>query len=71
MTTKNCPGAGLQPAHVELIEMFSGDRSRIDGRAPYCKKCAATKQREWKANNPEKVKAAKVKYRQRPEPVLT
>lgn len=67
MTTKSCPGASGQIEHVELVEMFASDRSRRDGLAPYCKKCAATKQREWKAKNPEKVR----KYRQRPDPVLT
>jgi hypothetical protein len=73
MTTKSCPGAGTQEAHVEETLVFASDRSRRDGLAPYCKKCAATKQREWKKLNPEKVKAAKLKYRQRvePEPQLT
>lgn len=64
MTTKSCPGAGEQIAHVEETTLFAGDKSRADGLAPYCKKCAATKQREWKARNPEKVRAAKLKYRQ-------
>lgn len=71
MTTKSCPGAGEQPSHVEELSLFASDKSRIDGRAPYCKKCAATKQREWKARNPEKVRAQKLKYRQRAmEPIL-
>lgn len=71
MTTKACPGAGEQPAHVELVELFAKDKSRVDGLAPYCKKCAATKQREWKALNPDKVRAARLKYRQRAEPLPT
>lgn len=66
MTTKSCPGATAQDAHTEDVTAFAGDRSRRDGLAPYCRKCAATKQREWKVKNPEKVKAAKLKYRLRP-----
>lgn len=70
MTTKTCPGAGVL-AHVEETTAFASDRSRIDSLAPYCKKCAATKQREWKQRNPDKVRAAKAKYRLRAlEPCL-
>lgn len=69
--TKSCPGAGEQAAHTEPTSLFANDKSRMDGKAPYCKKCAATKQREWKAKNPEKVRAAKMKYRMRPEPQPT
>jgi hypothetical protein len=70
MTTKSCPGAGI-PAHVEAVDLFASDKSRIDGKAPYCKICAAVKQKEWKKRNPEKVRAAQAKYRKRPlEPTL-
>lgn len=65
MTTKTCPGAGEQVTHTEETTLFASDRSRIDALAPYCKKCAATKQREWKRKNPEKVRAAKAKHRLR------
>lgn len=52
--------------------MFAHDKSRRDGLAPYCKVCAATKQREWKQRNPDKVRAAKMKYRLRAlEPILS
>lgn len=71
VVSKSCPGAGAQAAHTEPVSMFAADKSRVDGKAPYCKKCAATKQREWKAKNPAKVKAAKLKYRMRPEPQPT
>jgi hypothetical protein len=63
--SKQCPGAGEQKQHVEDAGMFASDRSRTDGLAPYCRKCAATKQREWKARNPEKVRAQKLKARER------
>lgn len=70
MTTKTCPGAGIAP-HTEDVSLFASDKSRRDGLAPYCKVCAATKQREWKHRNPEKVRAAKIKYRLRSmEPIL-
>ena len=65
MTAKHCPGAGEQQEHVEDASLFSRDSSRPDGLAPYCRKCAATKQREWKKRNPEKVRAMKAKYRSR------
>lgn len=70
MTTKKCPGAGIQVEHVEDTALFASDKSRMDGLAPYCRKCAATKQREWKAKNPDKVRAMKQKYRLRPVPVI-
>lgn len=71
--TKACPGATGQVAHVVAASLFAGDRSRPDGLAPYCRACAATKQREWKHRNPEKVRAMKNKYRLRGggEPVPT
>lgn len=65
MTTKRCPGAGEQIAHDEDVGLFSKDASRADGIAPYCRKCAATKQREWKKRHPDKVRAMKLKYRSR------
>jgi len=61
--TKICPGAGKQKRHVCEHTLFSSDRSRTDGMAPYCKDCAAEKQRQWKHNNPVKVREAKKKYR--------
>lgn len=71
MTTKTCPGAGIAP-HTEDASLFAADKSRRDGLAPYCRICAATKQREWKQRNPEKVRAAKIKYRLRAlEPLHT
>lgn len=70
-TFKTCPGAGAQAQHTIPIELFSSDRSRPDGLAPYCKICAATKQREWKARNPDKVRAMKLKHRRPPEPAPT
>jgi hypothetical protein len=66
--TKHCPGSTGQEAHVEPTTLFASDKSRTDGLAPYCRKCAATKQREWKQRNPEKVRAAKTKYRTRLAP---
>jgi hypothetical protein len=64
---KTCPGTGAQPAHElpATAEHFSGDCTRQDGFCPYCKHCAAEKQREWKRNNPEKVRKMKKDYRDR------
>jgi hypothetical protein len=69
--TKHCPGATGQEPHTLAVSMFSPDRSRLDGRAPYCRVCAATKQREWKQRNRDKVRAMKERYRGKPiDPVL-
>lgn len=70
---KNCPGSTGQEAHVMPTTAFASDKSRLDGLAPYCRLCAATKQREWKRRNPEKVRAMKNRYRLRGggEPVPT
>lgn len=69
MTTKACPGNPPdQQPHVEDVSMFSRDRSRKDGMAPYCRTCAAARQRAWKQAHPDKVRAAKQKYRQKVTP---
>ena len=69
MTTKKCPGAN-KLAHVEDVSMFAHDKSRSDNLAPYCRMCAAIKQKEWKRRNPEKVRDAKRKYRTRAVPLV-
>jgi hypothetical protein len=64
LPTKYCFGDGLnQTAHIIAKDKFSKDASRPDGLAAYCKDCAASRQRQWKHANPEKVKAAKRNYR--------
>jgi hypothetical protein len=61
--TKICFGSTGQPMHVVAKDQFSKDAARADGLSPYCKSCAAARQRAWKHANPEKVKAAKRNYR--------
>lgn len=41
---------------------FGSNRQTPDGRMYYCKKCAAEKQRKFRAANPESAKASKQKY---------
>ena len=62
-TSKTCPGTPEQPAHTQLTDMFSRDKARPDGLCVYCKPCMAWRQRQWKRNNPDKVRAAKALYR--------
>jgi hypothetical protein len=50
-------------AHTLPIEEFTFNRSRPDGRAVYCKTCAAAKQRKWKKEHPDKVREWKRNYR--------
>lgn len=44
------------------IEEFGLNRQTPDGRMYYCKVCAATKQREFRKDNPEASKLAKQRY---------
>lgn len=62
-TSKLCPGTSERIAHTEISDKFSKDKARGDGLCVYCRECAAWRQRQWKRNNPEKVKAAKALYR--------
>jgi len=61
--TKICFGHTGQPMHVVAKDKFGKDAARADGLSPYCRLCAAARQRAWKHDNPEKVKAAKRNYR--------
>jgi hypothetical protein len=65
MDSKTCPGTAARPAHTlpATSEHFSGDKARPDGFCPYCKRCAADIQRQWKHDNPDKVREMKRKYR--------
>lgn len=60
---KFCPGTDTQPKHEEDLSEFTDDKNRSDGKAAYCKYCAAEKQRAWKRANADKVKAARKEYR--------
>lgn len=61
--TKYCFGDGLQQtAHFVPKDRFSTDQSRPDGLSAYCKACAASRQRQWKHANPDKVRASKRAY---------
>ena len=64
MAVKQCPGHNRTP-HVALTSEFGTNASRADGLAPYCKLCAASQQREWKRNHPDKVRENKRKYREK------
>lgn len=61
--SKLCPGTSERPAHTDLSDKFSKDKARGDGLCVYCRECAAWRQRQWKRNNPDKVRAAKALYR--------
>ena len=62
--TKLCFGDGeTQPQHVVKVSEFSADKTRDDGLCVYCRACNAARQRRWKHENPEKVRAAKRAYR--------
>lgn len=41
---------------------FGSNRSTPDGLMYYCKVCAAKKQKQFRKDNPEKVRAAREKY---------
>jgi hypothetical protein len=58
--TKTCPDCN----RTLPLSGFTKNAARVDGLSVYCKPCAAERQREWKHNNPEKVRAAKRQYRQ-------
>jgi hypothetical protein len=59
---KRCPGTKTQQPHTEDYAEFSDSTTRPDGKAAFCRHCAAEVQREWKRANPEKVKAARIAY---------
>jgi hypothetical protein len=66
LLVKRCMGDGdKQLSHVVNQSEFGPDTKRNDSKCPYCFKCAASRQRQWKHRNPEKVKAAKREYRQK------
>ena len=63
LPAKFCFGDGVdQPQHIVSKSDFSTDKSRADGLCVYCKECYASRQRVWKIENPEKVRAAKRLY---------
>jgi hypothetical protein len=63
--TKICPGTGGHPRHVEQLHNFTNDKNRADGKAAFCKFCAAAIQRAWRQANPGKVRAYKQLVRDR------
>lgn len=64
MTTKLCPGTATRQPHIlqASTENFTANKARTDGLAPYCRECAAERQRLWKESNQSKVKAARKRY---------
>ena len=36
------------------LDLFHNNKSKKDGKSPYCKDCSATYQKEYRKNNPEK-----------------
>lgn len=52
MADKHCNKCG----NVKPIEDFPNDRSRIDGKYPYCKLCNRKKVSEWRSDNPDAFK---------------
>jgi hypothetical protein len=44
------------------LTSFGRNRQTVDGLNYYCKACAAFKQADWTAKNPDKAKASKEKY---------
>ncbi len=61
---KTCPGYADQVPHVLVLSEFGKNVARADGQAVYCKKCAAASQKAWRQAHPDKVRAAKKKYRE-------
>ena len=63
---KKCGGDGQAKApHWLLLTEFGSDSTREDGLCVYCRSCLASRQRQWKAANREKVLASKRDYRKR------
>lgn len=45
-----------------LIEDFYTDKSKRDGRRPYCKECCGAIAKNWAKSNPDKAKAGGVRW---------
>ena len=48
---------------IKDLDEFSDNAQNPDGKAYYCRGCNAAKQREWKHDHPEEVRAARKAYR--------
>jgi hypothetical protein len=61
---RTCPGHATQPPHelVNSLANFSPNKSRNDGLAVYCRRCAAARAAVWRAKNQEKVKQQRKVY---------
>jgi len=46
------------------IEMYSKDRRKKDGLMVYCKECMNQRNKEYRENNKEKIRAGKIRYRE-------
>jgi len=57
-------GHATQPPHelINSLENFSPNKSRNDGLAVYCRRCAAARAAVWRAKNQEKVKQQRKVY---------
>lgn len=44
------------------VACFGKNRQAKDGLHYYCKKCAASRQRKWSRDNPEKVQSMRTNY---------
>lgn len=58
---KTCPRC----QKLKPLTSFGSNAAAPDGKAWYCKPCAAEKQREWKMKNPRKVKKWRISYNRR------
>ena len=62
--TKLCFGDGKEvPSHVARRTEFNADKTRDDGLCVYCRTCQASRSREWKRVNHDKVLESKRAYR--------
>lgn len=59
MTIKCCKKCGEE----RQLDEFPNDKSRKDGKHPYCKPCMRAKTREWKKSDPERAKASDAQWR--------
>ena len=53
MTTKPCPDCG----EVKPLDEFYNNKSRTDGKEPYCKPCKDARSIAWRKANPERLAA--------------
>ena len=61
MITKTCTHCGEEHS----IDFFNRDKRKPDGRASWCKNCTRQKAKDYRKNNPEKVKKLDALSRER------